>query len=191
MDLTDATEAVLEGGARILQLRHKGHYSRQAFEQAQQIAGLCRIAQAMLIVNDRADVASLLNAGLHLGQDDLPPGAARKLIINSPLGFSTHNEAQLRNAIAEPADYLALGPIFETRSKNNPDPVVGLEELRRLRAITDRPLVAIGGITRETAATVLAAGADAVAVISDLLPQHCTRQTLRLRTEEWVQLLKN
>lgn len=190
MDLTDATEAVLEGGARILQLRHKGHYSRQAFEQAQQIAGLCRIAQAMLIVNDRADVAYLLNAGLHLGQDDLPPGAARKLIINSPLGLSTHNEGQLRNAIAEPADYLALGPIFETRSKNNPDPVVGLEELRRLRAMTDRPLVAIGGITRETAATVLAAGADAVAVISDLLPQHCTRQALRARTEQWVQLLK-
>jgi thiamine-phosphate pyrophosphorylase len=187
----DASEAILEGGARILQLRHKAHFSRQAFGEARQIARLCEQAQALLIINDRADIAALLNAGLHLGQNDLPPREARKLLApEQPLGFSTHNERQLRAAIEEPVDYLALGPIFATRSKENPDPVVGLEELRKLRAITGQPLVAIGGITRESALAVLEAGADSVAVIGDLLPEECTRQTLRERTEEWILLLK-
>jgi thiamine-phosphate pyrophosphorylase len=185
-----AAAAILEGGARILQLRHKGHYSRQAFADAQEMAQLCQQAKALFVVNDRADIAALLGAGLHLGQDDLAPRIARKLLTpEHPLGFSTHNEPQLRAALDEPVDYLALGPIFATRSKENPDPVVGLQELRRLRAITDRPLVAIGGITRESALEVLEAGADSVAIIGGLFPQENTKQSLRARTEEWLQLL--
>jgi thiamine-phosphate pyrophosphorylase len=100
------------------------------------------------------------------------------------IGFSTHNERQLRAAAAEPANYLALGPIFGTSSKLNPDPVVGLDELRRLRMLTDRPLVAIGGITRQNAQAVLAAGADAVAIIGDLF----SGGEVRACTHEWVSL---
>lgn len=186
-----AVRAMIEGGVRILQFRHKGHYSRSAFEEAERAAELCRKAGALFVVDDRADIAMLLDAGLHVGQDDLPPGDTRKLLGPSRiLGFSTHNEAQLLAAAGEAVDYVALGPIFGTRSKEKPDPVVGLLELRRLRALTDRPLVAIGGITRENALAVLGAGADSVAVISDLLPDTCTCETLRARMEEWQQLVK-
>ena len=187
----DAAEAILEGGARILQLRHKGHYSRKAFDEARQIAELCQEALALFVVNDRADIAAMLRAGVHLGQDDLPPRYARRVLPpHNPLGLSTHNEDQLRAALNGPADYVAIGPIFNTRSKENPDPVVGLEELSRLRGISDKPMVAIGGITRAFAIPVLDAGADSVAVIRDLFPMESSKHALRTRTEEWVQLLK-
>jgi len=129
------------------------------------------------VVNDRADVAKLLNAALHLGQDDLAPANARR-ILPAPgiIGFSTHNEQQLLAGNLEPVDYLAIGPIFPTRSKLNPDPIVGIDRLRALRKLTPKPLVAIGGITRELAPQVFEAGADSVAVISDLFP----------RPEEWM-----
>ena len=108
-----------------------------------------------------------------MGQDDLPPAAARTVIgPEATLGFSTHNEKQLREANSEPVDYIALGPIFSTGSKRNPDPVVGLEELARLRPIASKPLVAIGGITLDNSRAVLDAGADSVAVISALLPSR-------------------
>jgi thiamine-phosphate pyrophosphorylase len=189
--LETAAEAMLEGGAAILQIRHKGHFSRRRFEEAERVAALCRRFGAIVIVDDRADIARLLEAGLHLGQEDLPPRLARKVLGPEALvGFSTHNAEQLRAAAAEPADYLALGPIFETGSKRNPDPVVGLERLREWRPLTPRPLVAIGGITRANAIAVLQAGADSVAVIGDLLPESCTRDTLRQRMEEWQQLVK-
>lgn len=191
METVDAAEAILEGGARILQLRHKAHFSRELFDKTRQISQLCDDAQALFVVNDRADIAALLAVGLHLGQDDLPPLYARKLLPSEhPLGLSTHNEAQVRAALQQPIDYLALGPIFATRSKHNPDPVVGLEELRRLRAISNWPLVAIGGITRESAVAVLEAGADCVAVMGGLFPEENTKQALRARTKEWLQLLK-
>jgi thiamine-phosphate pyrophosphorylase len=135
-------------------------------------------------VNDRADIARLASAALHLGQDDLTPTDARRVVsAGTIIGFSTHNERQLREAANEPADYLAFGPIFGTVSKQNPDPVVGVEELRRLRPLTDRPLVAIGGITRANAPDVLAAGADSVAVIGDLFPDD---GDIRARVEEWI-----
>jgi thiamine-phosphate pyrophosphorylase len=105
------------------------------------------------------------------------------------IGFSTHNESQLRAAVGEPVDYVALGPVFATGSKANPDPVLGVDELRRLRPISNRDLVAIGGITRATARQVLAAGADSVAVIGDLFPEEGAREELRTRTEEWLRLL--
>jgi thiamine-phosphate pyrophosphorylase len=186
-----AAEAMLAGGARILQLRHKGHFSRRAFEQAGRIGELCRRFGAVWIVDDRADVAKLLGAGLHLGQDDLPPKAARRIMgSGAVIGFSTHNAEQLRAAADEPVDYLAIGPIFQTGSKRKPDPVVGVEQLEQWRPLTERPLAAIGGITRENAASVLAAGADSVAVIGDLLPEACTKESLRRRMEEWQQLVK-
>jgi len=186
VDPVTAAAQILEGGAKILQFRHKGFFTREVFEQLQRVAELCQEADARFVVNDRADLAALTGAALHLGQDDLPPSAARKVVgAGALIGFSTHNERQLRAAATEPADYLALGPIFGTASKYNPDPVVGIDELRRLRGLTECPLVAIGGITRANAQMVLAAGADAVAIIGDLFaaPAH-----LRAQTQEWVAL---
>jgi thiamine-phosphate pyrophosphorylase len=172
-----AAEALLEAGARILQFRHKSFFSRKAFEEARRISELCRTAGALFVVNDRADIAKLLDAALHLGQDDLAPADARR-ILPAPniIGFSTHNEQQLRAGDREPVDYLAIGPIFATKSKQNPDPMVGLDRLRAWRSLTRKPLVAIGGITRESAPQVFEAGADSVAVIGDLFP----------RPEEWI-----
>jgi len=189
--LETAAAAFLEGGAALLQIRHKGHWSRDFFTSAQQVARLCRETGADLIVNDRADFAILLEAGVHLGQDDLPPRDARKLMgSGAVIGFSSHNATQLSAAGGEPVDYVALGPVFVTTSKRNPDPVVGTCELRRCRELVEQPLVAIGGITRENALEVLKAGADSVAVIGGLLPDIPTAQSLRQRMEEWQQLVK-
>src|SRR5437016_5325880 len=118
--LEAAAAALLEGGAGILQIRHKPHWSREVFESARQVARLCREAGAHLIVNDRADFAMLLQAGLHLGQDDLSPRDARRLMGSATtIGFSSHNPAQLCAAGGEPVDYVALGPVFATASKQN------------------------------------------------------------------------
>jgi thiamine-phosphate pyrophosphorylase len=187
-----AAAAFLEGGAGILQFRHKGHWSRHTFAAAQEVARLCRESGAILVVNDRADFALLLEAGLHVGQDDLAPRDARKLMgPDAIIGFSSHNVAQLCAAGGEPVDYVALGPVFGTQSKRNPDPVVGVEEIRRCRALLEKPLVAIGGITLENAREVWAAGADSVAVIAGLIPGQATPQSLRTRMEEWQQLAKS
>jgi thiamine-phosphate pyrophosphorylase len=181
IDTVPAAEAVLEAGARILQFRYKGFFSRQAFEDASLIAELCRQAGVLFVVNERADGGMLLNAALHLGQDDLAPTDARRIMpAASIIGFSTHNEQQLLAGDKEPVDYLAIGPIFATASKHNPDPVIGLDRLRALRALTQKPLVAIGGITRELAPNVFEAGADSIAVIGDLMPD------VRARAEEWI-----
>ena len=179
----ETAEILLEAGARIIQYRQKAFFSRSAFDQAVRIGDLCCRAGALFVINDRADVALLLHAALHLGQDDLAPWDARR-ILPAPaiIGLSTHNEQQLRAADSEPVDYLAIGPIFATASKENPDPVVGLDRLRALRHLTAKPLVAIGGITRELAPRVFAAGADSVAVIGDLYPDT------RARAAEWVAL---
>ena len=189
MALDTAAAALLEGGAGILQVRQKGHWTRQVFESARQVACLCREAGAVLVVNDRADFAMLLEGGLHIGQEDLAPRDARKLIgPDALLGFSSHNLEQLSAAGGEPVDYVALGPVYPTSSKHNPDPVVGVDEVRRLRPLIEKPLVAIGGITRANAAGVLNAGADSVAVISDLVPQSPTARSLRERMEEWQRI---
>lgn len=186
-----AARAFLEGGASILQIRQKRHWSRGAFEEAKRIASLCAEYGAGLIVNDRADVAMLLGAGLHVGQDDLTPRDARTLLgPDAVIGFSSHSAPQLCAAGGEPVDYVALGPIFGTRSKENPDPTVGVEEVRNCRALLDKPLVAIGGITLENAAEVFRAGADSVAIIAGLLPERSTAQSLRERMEQWQLLLR-
>jgi thiamine-phosphate pyrophosphorylase len=127
--------------------------------------------QLQLIMNDRADLCLAADfGGVHVGQDDLSPGSVRKIIGPERwLGVSTHNPEQLSEADLTSADYLAIGPVFATSSKDRPDPLVGLEGVRRARQLTRKPLVAIGGITRVNAASVIEAGADSVAVISDLL----------------------
>ena len=128
--------------------------------------------QVRLIMNDRADLCLAADFdGVHVGQEDLSPEGARRVIgSNLWLGVSTHNPEQMRVADAGPADYVAIGPAYATSSKERPDPVIGLEGVRRARQLTRKPLVAIGGINRGNALEVLHAGADTVAVISDLLP---------------------
>ncbi len=182
-----AAEQILDGGARILQVRHKDFFSTQFLSDLERVAGLCRDAHARFVMNDRADIARLLSADLHLGQADLAPSDARRVVgAGTVIGFSTHNERQFRDAQGEPVDYLAFGPIFGTASKAGADPVVGVAELRRLRPLTIRPLVAIGGITRANAPAVLGAGADSVAVIADLFPAG---GDLRGRVEEWLRVV--
>lgn len=187
-DPVAVAEWLLEAGAEILQLRSKSFLSASLFEQAERIAALCRDAGATFVINDRADVAKLVNAGLHVGQDDLPPQAARAVVGEAALmGYSTHNEEQFAKGLAEPVNYLAFGPIYATSSKVRPDPVVGTLRLSRLRHTTSRSIVAIGGITRANAAEVLASGADSVAVISDLYPDPCVKASVQERFKEWQQ----
>ena len=160
-----------EGGATLVQLREKNLSSREFFLDAEEALRVARRRGVKIIVNDRVDIALELNAdGVHLGQDDLPPEAARRLLGDEAvIGFSTHNPEQAVIAAKLPVDYLAVGPIFSTYTKRNPDPPLGLEGLRTIRAaIGGIPLVAIGGITAENAAKVLATGADGVAVIGSL-----------------------
>ncbi|HKR01126.1 MAG TPA: thiamine phosphate synthase [Pyrinomonadaceae bacterium] len=160
------------GGARFVQLREKHLSPREFYREAEDALREARARDVRLVINDRADVALALAAdGVHLGQDDLPPEAARRLLGEQAIiGFSTHNVEQARRASLLPIDYVAIGPIFPTSSKENPDAVVGLEGLRRVREVVrEIPLVAIGGITLENARQVLEAGADSVAVISLLL----------------------
>lgn len=182
-------EAMLEAGVRIIQHRHKGHWGHRLFDQAKWLNQLCLAAGIEFVINDRADIARMLGAALHIGQDDLLPADARKVLgPDLILGYSTHNEAQMTRAQSEPIDYLVLGPIFGTASKANPDPVVGLSELARLRPLTPKPLVAIGGITLDNAPSVIAAGADSVAIISGLLSDP---NQIRHTTEQWLKTLNS
>jgi len=162
---------LLDAGVRLIQYRDKQATSRELLEISRQIAERARKAQAIFMVNDRADVALAVDAdGVHLGQDDLPPDLARKVLAPGKwIGYSTHNLDQVQEADRTSADYIAIGPVFPTRSKENPDPVVGLGGLRQARQATRKPLVAIGGITAENARSAIEAGADSVAVISDLV----------------------
>lgn len=167
----DLAVALLAGGARVLQLRLKASSAREVLEVARAVQPLVRQAGALLIVNDRSDVARAADAdGVHLGQDDLPVPAARALL--GPLaivGVSTHSPGQALDAAAAGADYIGVGPVFTTTTKEHALPAGGLELLRTVRAAVELPLVAIGGITPETAASVRAAGADAVAMIAALV----------------------
>jgi thiamine-phosphate pyrophosphorylase len=159
--------ALADGGARIVQLRIKGADAVAQLALARVLAPWCRARGVTFIVNDRVDVAIAGGAdGVHLGQDDLPLAAARAL---APAGFvigvSTHDEAQARAAIAGGADYLGFGPCFVTKSKRNPDPVVGCEQLARVCSFATIPVVAIGGIDLDTVGQVVRAGASAAAII--------------------------
>ena len=164
----------LEAGISILQYRNKSGDGRQALSDAREIIRLAyardRRKSLKFVMNDRADLCLAAHFdGVHLGQEDLSPEGARRVLgMTYLVGVSCHNEAQIAVADATDADYLAIGPIFGTKSKANPDPVVGLERLRAFRKLTNKPLVAIGGIDRQNCCTVIDAGADSIAVIRDL-----------------------
>ena len=163
---------LIAGGATFIQLREKTDSPKAFFEDATAALRVARDAGVTLIINDRVDIALALGAdGVHLGQTDMPVTAARSLLgPQAIIGYSTHNIAQVKAALDLPIDYLAFGPIFETRSKQNPDPVAGLDALRNVRAIAGNlPIVAIGGIQRSNLSTVLSTGADSAAIISEIL----------------------
>jgi thiamine-phosphate pyrophosphorylase len=174
--LADFAQELMESGCTLLQYRNKVGSARVMLEQARELRRRCRTGVSgphllRLIMNDRADLALVAEFdGVHVGQDDLLSESVRKIIgPDRWLGVSTHNPEQVAEADQTSANYLAIGPVFSTSSKEKPDQVVGLEGVRRARQLTRKPLVAIGGITRANAASVIEAGADSVAVISDLL----------------------
>lgn len=168
----EQVEQFVQGGARIIQLREKYAAPRDFYADAEEALKFARKNSVKLIINDRVDIALALKAdGVHLGQDDLPPEAARKILgAKAIIGFSTHNLEQAIEAVRLPVDYIAVGPVFTTKTKEKPDAVVGVEALKKIRAaIGNFPLVAIGGINSNNFREVLAAGADSTAIISDLI----------------------
>jgi len=182
-----ATELIF-GGCTVLQYRNKNASAGEMFRQALglKIMSAVGLGHVKLVMNDRADLCLAAEYdGVHVGQEDLSPPSVRGIIgPDRWLGFSTHNLQQVKEADRTSADYLAIGPVFSTSSKDKPDPVVGLEGVRLARALTRKPLVAIGGITRANAASVIEAGADSVAVISDLLREP------RKSAEEFFRILR-
>lgn len=181
-ELIRFTRELVAGGATLVQYRNKTGGARELLSQARELRRVC--AGITLIMNDRADFCLAAGCdGVHVGQEDLSPEGARAVVGDRLwVGVSTHSLEQLRVADAGPADYVAIGPVFATTTKENPDPVVGLEGVKAARAATRKPLVAIGGITRANCRAVIEAGADSVAVISDLLdsPQKSVEQFLRI-----------
>src|SRR5580698_6971826 len=177
-----SAKELVAGGVTLLQYRNKNGNARQMLEQAQELKRSVG-ASAKLIMNDRADLCVAAGFdGVHVGQEDLSPEGARKVIgPDLWLGVSTHNPEQVAVADRTSADYIAIGPVFATSSKMNPDPVVGLDGVRRARALTSKPLVAIGGITRANGRSVIEVGADSIAVISDLLrdPRNAAEEFFR------------
>lgn len=172
--LVTAARALYDAGLRWVQYRDKQGSDAAVAESMRKLRVIFPEGEAVLLLNDRAHLCGQTEAdGVHIGQEDMAPAEARRMLgPKRLLGVSTHNVAQLCAALAtSAADYLAIGPVFATGSKKNPDPVVELEGVRAARALTRLPLVAIGGITAENAREVIEAGADAVAVISALLPQ--------------------
>jgi thiamine-phosphate pyrophosphorylase len=210
LGLMNAAEQLAAAGASLIQYRNKSGNARIMLEQARELRKqfpavnvnatspdqnphpVAKNATRMgkpfvkLVMNDRADLCLAAEFdGVHVGQDDLSPASVRKIVgLDRWLGVSTHNPEQLAEADLTSADYLAIGPVFATSSKEKPDPVVGLDGVRRARALTRKPLVAIGGITRANAASVIEAGADSVAVIADLL------QEPRKSAEEFFRILR-
>ena len=168
---SECARQLVDAGVRLLQYRNKAASSRDLLENSKRLSSDLMPRGVTFIVNDRADVAALAGAsGVHIGQEDLSVEEARGIVSRSKLvGVSTHNRGQFEQAAASSADYIAVGPIFSTSTKANPDPVVGTEFIRQVRPLTDKPIVAIGGITMEHAAEIVRAGADSVAVISDIL----------------------
>lgn len=192
-------EEWVTAGVTVLQYRNKSGNASEMLADARAVkeavakacgASLRRTGEGArshvvrFIMNDRADLCLAAEFdGVHIGQDDLSPESARKIIGRSRwLGVSTHNPNQVAEADQTSADYLAIGPVFATNSKANPDPVVGIEGVRRARSLTQKPLVAIGGITRQNCRSVIEAGADSVAVISDLVrePRKSVEEFLRI-----------
>jgi len=168
---TERAQELVAAGVRLFQYRNKGASARELFESSKKLVSLLSSQRVSFVVNDRPDVAALAGAnGVHVGQQDLGVEEARRVVGAEKLvGVSTHNLEQFERAAASSADYIAVGPIFATGTKSNPDPVVGTEFVRRVRPLTDKPIVAIGGITLQRAPEIIESGADSVAVITDIL----------------------
>ena len=164
-------ELLAAGGASLIQLREKRASPREFYQAALEGVSMARRLGVRIIINDRVDIAIAVKAdGVHLGQDDLPPDRARVLLGASRIiGFSTHTLEQALAADLASVDYVAIGPVLRTSTKERPDPIVGLETVREIRGRISKPLVAIGGITLERARAIIEAGADSIAVIADLL----------------------
>jgi thiamine-phosphate pyrophosphorylase len=171
----DQVRALADSGCKFVQIREKSRSSREIFDAVVESVSIANSIGMKIIVNDRVDIALAAGAhGVHLGQDDLPPSDARKLLGSEAIiGYSTHSVEQAIKAASMPIDYLAIGPIFATNTKENPDPVVRPDGLKRVRdTIGDFPLVAIGGINILNLHNVLAAGADSAAIIGDLFARE-------------------
>jgi thiamine-phosphate pyrophosphorylase len=183
--LLNAAEEIVDAGVKIIQYRNKFGDGVPILTQARELKRLVGM-RATLIMNDRADLCLAAEFdGIHVGQDDLSPKKARRIIGQDRwLGVSTHNPEQVAEADGTSADYIAIGPVFATASKKNPDPVIGLEGVRRARELTRKSLVAIGGITRQNCSSVIEAGADSIAVISDLVRDP------RKSAEEFLHILR-
>ncbi len=182
--LFESAVKLASAGATLIQYRNKSGNARQILEHGLELRR--RLGPSVkFIMNDRADLALAAGFdGVHVGQDDLLPASARKVIGDRMwLGVSTHNPGQVAEADKTSANYIAVGPVFATSSKDKPDPVIGLEGVARARALTKKPLVAIGGINRRNCRSVIEAGADSVAVIADLLPEP------RKSAEEFLRIL--
>jgi len=182
------TRELIAGGASLIQYRNKSGRGREMLAHAREMKRAVVAAERngiRLIMNDRADICLAGGFdGLHVGQDDLPPVVVRPILgPDRLLGFSTHNPEQVREADSMRVDYVAVGPVFTTASKAHPDPVIGVEGVKRARLMTKKPLVAIGGVTLANCREVIDAGADSVAVIAALLPDP--RQT----ASEFLKLL--
>lgn len=178
---------MVDGGARIVQFREKYAAPREWFEDLRNAVEICRQSNVISIVNDRADLALAAGAdGVHLGQTDLPPDAARRVLGDAAIiGYSTHSIEQAEKALGQSIDYLAFGPVFPTTTKEDPDAVVGIDLLRQVSDIAgEMPIVAIGGIDLGNAATVFAAGAESVALISAIVTDGAS---ITERTNEFVQ----
>jgi thiamine-phosphate pyrophosphorylase len=173
----------MDGGASLIQIRDKSASSAALYKAAVDAVAVTRKSDTKIIINDRVDIALAAGAdGVHLGQDDLPPEHARKILgPDAIIGLSTHSRGQARAAQALPIDYIAIGPIFSTSTKDDTEPVVGLEELRKVRSeIGSIPLVAIGGINGRNVASVWAGGADSAAMIGEIM-SDAAEITARMR----------
>ena len=168
---SEQVRRLIEGGATLIQLREKEAPARAFYDAARTAVDVAAQRDVRIIINDRVDIALALGTGVHLGQDDLPPREARRILGHDAIiGYSTHSVDQAIEAAGLPVDYIAIGPVFSTTTKPDTDPVIGLDGVRAVRAaIGDMPLVAIGGINESNLASVLGAGADSAAVISAVL----------------------
>lgn len=171
------------GGATLIQIREKAANVRDFFDDAAAAVRYAREREVRIVVNDRVDLAMMLGAdGVHLGQEDLPPAEARRLLGGqSIIGYSTHSASQAKAAICLPIDYIAVGPIFPTSTKAKPDPVVGTDILKEISQLAgQKPLVAIGGINESNVRSVLEAGASSAAIISGVLsPPNRIEETMK------------
>ncbi len=183
--IAEVVAAVMRGGARMVQLRAKGVADRRLLELAREAVRAAREGDVLILINDRPDVARIVGAdGVHVGQEDLAPEDVRAVLgPDAILGLSTHSREQVLSAASQPVDYVAVGPVFATSTKLDADPVVGLDFVRDARRLLAVPVVAIGGITKENAAEAVRAGAQGLAVISDIMaaddPASATRELAR------------